>query len=76
MDKCKIMLLGILNLGHKYTMGNTELTNTTEEKDLGVLIDNKLHFYKHIRGVVNKAANRILSMIRIGFTCLDKEIFL
>ena len=38
-DKCKIMHLGRLNPGHKYTMGNAELTETTEEKDLGVLVD-------------------------------------
>ena len=74
-DKCKIMHLGRLNPGHKYTMGNTELTETTEEKDLGVLVDNELHFGKHIKGIVNKA-NRMLGMIKIGFACLDKEIFL
>ena len=74
-DKCKIMHLGRLNPGHTYTMGDTELTETTEEKDLGVLVDNELHFDKHIKGIVNKA-NRMLGMIRIGFACLDKEIFL
>ena len=74
-DKCKIMHLGRLNPGHKYTMGNAELTETTEEKDLGVLVDNELHFGKHIKGIVNKA-NRMLGMIKIGFACLDKEIFL
>ena len=74
-DKCKIMHLGRLNPGHKYTMGNAELTVTTEEKDLGVLVDNELHFGKHIKGIVNKA-NRMLGMIKIGFACLDKEIFL
>ena len=74
-DKCKIMHLGRLNPGHTYTMGDTELTETTEEKDLGVLVDNELHFDKHIKGIVNKA-NRMLGMIRIGFSCLDKEIFL
>ena len=73
MDKRKIMLLGILNPGHKYPMGDTELNVTTEEKDLGVLIENKLHFDKHIKGIVNNA-NRILGMIRIGFTCLDKDL--
>ena len=74
-DKCKIMHLGRLNPGHTYTMGDTELSETTEEKDLGVLVDNKLQFDKHIKGIVNKA-NRMLGMIRIGFSCLDKEIFL
>ena len=60
MDKCKIMHLGRLNPGHTYTMGDTELT--AEEKDLGVLVDNELHFDKHIKGIVNKA-NRMLGMV-------------
>ena len=34
-----------------------------------------LEFDKHIRAIVNKA-NIMLGMIRWGFTCLDKEIFL
>ncbi|CAL4141407.1 unnamed protein product, partial [Meganyctiphanes norvegica] len=41
----------------------------------GVLIDNELEFDKHIKGIVNKA-NRMLWMIRIGFSCLDKSMFM
>ena len=73
--KCKIMHLGRLNPGFTYSMGDTELAETTEERDLGVLVDNELHFGKHIKEIVNKA-NRMLGMIRIGFSCMDKEIFL
>ena len=74
-DKCKIMHLGPKNLKHTYTMGGTDLAVTSEEKDLGVLIDNKLNFRSHIKGIVSKA-NRVLGLIRIGFDCLDKEMFL
>ena len=42
---------------------------------MGVLIDNKLEFGNHIRVITNKA-NRMLGMIKIGFTCMDKEIFM
>ncbi|CAL4091156.1 unnamed protein product [Meganyctiphanes norvegica] len=56
-------------------MGGINLAVTSEEKDLGVLIDDKLVFDKHITGIVNKA-NRTLGMIRRGFACLDKEIFM
>ena len=56
-------------------MGGTNLTVTTEEKDLGVLVDDELEFDKHIRAIVNKVT-RMLGIIRRGFTCLDKEIFL
>ena len=74
-DKCKIMHLGRLNPGHSYTMDGVELTVTTEEKDLGVLVDDKLDFGKHIREIVKKANQRI-GLIRRGFDCLDKEMFM
>ena len=74
-DKCKIMHLGSTNPKHTYTMGGTNLAVTSEEKDLGVLIDDKLNFRSHIKGIVGKA-NRVLGLIRIGFECLDKDIFM
>ena len=74
-DKCKIMHLGLTNPKHTYTMGGTNLAVTSEEKDLGVLIDDKLNFRSHIKGIVGKA-NRVLGLIRIGFECLDKDIFM
>ena len=73
-SKCKIMHLGSSNPGHTYTMGGANLTTTTEEKDLGVIFDDRLEFDKHIRGMVNRA-NRMLGMIKSGFDCMDKEIF-
>ena len=74
-DKCKIMHLGRRNPKHTYNMGGSNLAVTTEERDLGVLIDDQLDFDKHIRGIVNRA-NRMLGMIKIGFACLDKEMFM
>ncbi len=56
-------------------MGVVDLTVTTEEKDLGVLIDDKLDFGKHIKDIVKKA-NRRLGLIKKGFDCLDKEMFM
>ena len=73
-DKCKVMHLGSGNPRHTYTMGGEDLAVTTEEKDLGVIFDEKLEFSKHIKVIVGKA-NRMLGMIRRGFTCLDREIF-
>ena len=74
-DKCKIMHLGNQNPKHTYTMNGTNLETTNEERDLGVLVDDKLGFDNHIRTIVKKA-NRMLGLIRIGFSCLDKEIFM
>ena len=41
--------VGKWNPKHTYTMGGENLTVTTEEKDLGVIFDEKLEFDKHIR---------------------------
>ena len=74
-DKCKIMHLGKTNPKHTYTMGGVDLAETTEERDLGVLVDNNLEFDKHIKTIVNKA-NRMMGLIRLGFSCMDEEIFM
>ena len=58
-----------------YDGGGENLEVTTEERDLGVLFDNKLDFGNHIRAITNKA-NRMLGMINIGFTCMYKIIFM
>ena len=74
-SKCKIMHLGRSNPQSSYSMGGEPLTVTSEEKDLGVLIDDSLEFGKHIKEIVNKA-NRMLGLIKIGFDCMNREIFM
>ena len=74
-DKCKIMHIGRKNPKSEYSMNGTKLTETKEEKDLGVTIDCRLEFDRHIKNIVAKA-NRTLGMIRISFTCMDKNMFL
>ena len=56
-------------------MSGTNLETTKEDRDLEVLVDDKLGFDNHIKTIVKKA-NRMLGLIRIGFSCLDKEIFM
>ena len=74
-NKCKIMHMGNSNTEHTYVMGSTELVTTTEERDLGVIIDHKLDFGRHIQTIVARA-NRMLSLIRISFACMEKTMFL
>ena len=74
-DKCKVMHLGKNNPKNSYSMAEVNLEETTEEKDLGVLIDNKLNFGKHIQNIVTRA-NRVLSLIIISFASLNKTMFL
>ena len=73
-NKCKIMHLGYQNAEHEYELNNTILSKSTEEKDLGVLIDNDLKFTRHIKGIVAKA-NRMIGLIRISFENIDENMF-
>ncbi len=51
------------------------LDEVTEEKDLGVTIDNQLKFTSHINKSVRKA-NQILGLIQRTFTFMDKNMFI
>ena len=55
-DKCKIMRIGKKDKPQfLYTLNGQELKYTSEEKDLGVTIDDKLKFNAHISNKVNTA---------------------
>ena len=77
-DKCHVVHLGSNNPNFSYYMRNEdgtediELTTSTVEKDLGVQVDDKLTFSKHIECQVNKA-NRLVGLIRRSFSYMDKE---
>ena len=47
MGKCKVLHLGSRNPRYDYNMGDLILEAATEEKDLDVIIDEKLKFDKH-----------------------------
>ncbi len=72
-DKCKVMHIGYGNQKQRYSLPKDgqelELQKTTEEKDLGVIVDEKLNFSKHVEKKVN-VANRILGLIRISYSNL------
>ena len=73
-DKCKIMHLGYGNAKYEYELNNTTLSESTGEKDLGVLIDNDLKFSPHIKSIVAKA-NRMIGLIKISFENIDEDMF-
>ena len=79
-DKCHILHLGKTNEKHRYYMGagddtpHTHLKATTEEKDLGVIIDDQLTFSNHCDKIVT-TANKLLGIMRRTFTYLDKNVF-
>jgi hypothetical protein len=73
-SKCKHVHLGHAT-NKKHKMGENEINLVTEEKNLGILIDDKLKFQQHINQQKNKA-NQRLGMIKRSFSYMDKEMFL
>ena len=69
-DKCAVVHLGANNPKQDYYMkfGNTVQTikKSDGEKDLGVLVDEKLMFSKHIEAMVQKA-NKVLGILKRSF---------
>ena len=56
-------------------MRESNIQQVTEEKDLGIIIDNKLKFKQHIN-LQTKKANQRLGMIKRSFDFMDKDMFL
>ena len=57
-----------------YNMDEVKIKIASEEKDLGVIIDNRLTFEQHIMSKVSKA-NSVVGLMRRTFTYLDAEMF-
>ena len=55
-------------------MDEVRIKIASEEKDLGVIIDNRLTFEQHIMSKVSKA-NSVVGLMRRTFTYLDAEMF-
>lgn len=77
-EKCHVMHIGNNNPLQEYSMSSGgqqhTLDTVSSEKDLGILIDEKLKFSEHINIKVNKA-NQILGCIKHTFKHMNKEIF-
>ena len=62
-SKCKVMHFGHQNPRHQYYLNDQMLDETDREKELGVIIDDKLKFHAYA-AAAKQMANQILGLIK------------
>jgi hypothetical protein len=72
--KCHVMHVGRNNPAHTYTMGGQQLTVTSSEKDVGVMINDSLKPGEQCRKAA-AAASAVLSQILRAFHYRDRHTY-
>ncbi|CAJ0961661.1 unnamed protein product [Ranitomeya imitator] len=74
-DKCKVIHMGRRNQYHHYTLNGKPLGKSDREKDLGILVNDKLTWSSQCQAAAAKA-NRIMGCIKRGLDTHDESIIL
>ena len=64
LSKCFVLHIGANNPDHTYNINRTELSNALEAVDVGVTVDSKLRFDKHVSTITSKAHQRAALIFR------------
>ena len=70
-NKCKRLHIGPTN-PHNYTIAGIDLVERDQERDLGIIVGNKLKFHIQTAHIVNKGFS-ILGIIKKSFDNLDEH---
>ena len=72
-SKCNVLHLGTTEQ-YTYLLCGTAIQPAQSVRDLGVVIDQDLKFHEHTSIVLTNKANRVLRLIKRGFTYLDSDM--
>ena len=76
-SKCKFLHLGRSAPDHTYQLCNQTIEQVTEEKDLGVIIDNQMKYHQHVHvSFATSKAMRMVGVVRKTFCSIPIETFL